>query len=239
MRKFVIGAVVGAVLLFGGGYAVAATTHKPGTSAAHATQPVAYGACVNKKTGVLRVLERANLARSQVGACKQDGSETYISFYSKPGTPKGSYPFLSGTGAPTAAAGANGAWYFDRTAAKLYGPKSAAGWPEAATDLRGPQGEPGAQGPTGLPGPKGDKGEVGAQGPMGPLGATGPAGPKGDKGEQGEPGPPGPKGDAGAKGDPGRGFDVEPFGLELTGDGPYLCTWNDETDALVCVTPGP
>jgi hypothetical protein len=67
MRKF-LAAFVAAFLMFAvvGSVATAATS-----------EPAkAYGGCVSKSTGYLRILEKANLAKSAVGACKK--TETKI-----------------------------------------------------------------------------------------------------------------------------------------------------------------
>lgn len=46
----------------------------------------AYGGCVSKSTGYLRVLERAHLSSSVNGKCKS--TETKITWYSRTGVPK-------------------------------------------------------------------------------------------------------------------------------------------------------
>ena len=43
----------------------------------------------------------------------------------------GAATFLSGTGAPTAGVGVDGAIYLDTASGKLYGPKAAGAWPAA------------------------------------------------------------------------------------------------------------
>lgn len=74
------------LLGIGIGGAGAAVLLRPSTTAYNTVQPSQYGACVNTKTGVIRVLEKNNLKQSIYGACKQDKSEVFISFYSAPGT---------------------------------------------------------------------------------------------------------------------------------------------------------
>lgn len=78
-------AIVG-TLGIGVGSAGAVVALRMNTAASNTVQPEQYGACVNKKTGLVRVLERNNLSQSVRGACKQDKSEVFISFYSGPGT---------------------------------------------------------------------------------------------------------------------------------------------------------
>ncbi|MGW4641790.1 hypothetical protein ACWEN6_24950 [Sphaerisporangium sp. NPDC004334] len=56
------------------------------SAAATATEPAkAYGGCVSKSTGYLRVLERNNLAKSSAGACKS--TERRITLPSVTGVP--------------------------------------------------------------------------------------------------------------------------------------------------------
>jgi len=74
------------VILLGiGGVALASSKLRSGTTAALAKEPNFYGACVNQKTGYIRLLERTNPAKSYWGACKQDGSERYVSLVSAVG----------------------------------------------------------------------------------------------------------------------------------------------------------
>ncbi|HVY78337.1 MAG TPA: hypothetical protein VG898_07515 [Solirubrobacterales bacterium] len=54
---------------------------------------------------------------------------------------------LNGTVAPSAATGANGDFYIDTVANKIYGPKAAGAWP-AGVDLKGPEGSPWTAGGT-------------------------------------------------------------------------------------------
>ena len=49
-----------------------------------------------------------------------------------PTGPSGAGTFLSGTGAPTAGVGADGAVYLDRTSGRFWGPKAAGAWPGTA-----------------------------------------------------------------------------------------------------------
>ena len=103
----------------------------------------------------------------------------------------------NGTAAPTSAIGNVGDFYIETTNKRLYGPKTATGWPTTFTPLIGPTGP---QGPIGATGPKGATGATGSQGPAGPQGATGPAGPQGPMGVAGPAGPQGTAGAAGAAG---------------------------------------
>ena len=103
----------------------------------------------------------------------------------------------SGTAAPTSAIGNAGDFYIETTNKRLYGPKTATGWPTTYTTLIGPTGP---QGPIGLTGPAGPKGAAGATGPQGPAGPKGAAG---ATGPQGPMGPAGPKGSTGATGPAG------------------------------------
>lgn len=71
-------AVAGVVVVLAGG----------GVAYAAAVEPAkAYGGCVNKNTGYLRVLERNNLAKSVDGKCRS--TERKITWYSRTGAPKG------------------------------------------------------------------------------------------------------------------------------------------------------
>ena len=104
----------------------------------------------------------------------------------------------SGTAAPTSAIGNAGDFYIETTNKRLYGPRTAAGWPATYTALIGPTGP---QGPIGATGPKGS---TGAAGPAGPQGATGPSGPQGPMGVAGPAGPQGAVGPTGAAGAAGK-----------------------------------
>lgn len=121
----------------------------------------------------------------------------------------------SGTDAPISSIGNVGDFYIDTAQNKMYGPKTASGWPVANISLVGPQGlkgDTGPQGDTGATGPQGLKGltgDTGATGPQGPIGLTGakgetgaigPVGPSGATGLQGIQGPSGVKGDKGETG---------------------------------------
>lgn len=78
MRRIlaVLGTALLAAALFGAGLAVAAP----------AEPAKAYGGCVSRSTGYLRVLERNNLAASVNGKCKS--TERKITWYSRTGIPK-------------------------------------------------------------------------------------------------------------------------------------------------------
>jgi hypothetical protein len=69
-------------------------------SAAPAEPAKAYGGCVSKSSGYLRVLERNALAKSVNGKCKS--TERKITWYSRTGIPKPStLVFKRGTGTET------------------------------------------------------------------------------------------------------------------------------------------
>lgn len=74
-KVIALSGVLGLSVLGLGGWAIAETV------AANKTEK--YGVCVNKKTGVLRALERNNLPKSQYGKCNPT-TETKI--YLKEGT---------------------------------------------------------------------------------------------------------------------------------------------------------
>jgi len=78
----------------------------------------------------------------------------------------------NGTGAPSAATGANGDFYLDTAANRFYGPKAAGAWPGSSVSLVGPTGSPGSTGPAGPAGAAGPTGSTGPQGPAGPAGGT-------------------------------------------------------------------
>ncbi len=111
-----------------------------------------------------------------------------------------------GIGIPAAGLGREGDFYLDTQAARLYGPRTAAGWGEGESLIGppGPQGETGPQGPQGETGPQGPQGETGSQGPQGETGPQGPQGETGPQGPQGETGPQGPQGDTGPQGPQGE-----------------------------------
>ena len=84
----------------------------------------------------------------------------------------------SGSGAPSGGLGADGDFYVDTSASRLYGPKTAGAW-GSGVSLIGPAGATGATGPAGSTGPTGATGATGPTGPTGPTGATGATGPTG------------------------------------------------------------
>ncbi len=71
-------AAVGALVLGGAGVAYASAFVEPAK---------AYGGCVSKNTGYLRVLERNALTKSVNGKCRS--TERKITWYSRTGAPKG------------------------------------------------------------------------------------------------------------------------------------------------------
>jgi hypothetical protein len=111
----------------------------------------ALHACVNKATGIMRVIDPAR--PGTLGRClTQTGvlEETAITWN------------LAGPQGPQGPPGAKG----DTGSA---GPAGA----------EGPAGPAGADGPAGPEGPAGAQGAIGPEGPQGPRGFTGPAGPAG------------------------------------------------------------
>lgn len=170
MRKIlaVVAAALLAVGVFGGAVAAVA-----------ASEPAkAYGGCVSKSTGYLRVLERNNLAKSALGKCKS--TERRITLPSTSGLIKG-----------------------DRGASAY----------ELWRDIKLADGTQPNKAKTLADFLVAIKGDTGAQGPKGDAGAQGP------------------------KGDPGRGFNSAPFKMTFTGNGPWTCSWQAETETLACVTP--
>ena len=121
----------------------------------------------------------------------------------------------SGTGGPVSTVGNVSDFYIDTTNKRIYGPKTASGWPTAFVSMVGIQGGIGAQGIRGLTGATGAKGSQGAQGSIGFTGATGANGAEGAKGL---------KGDTGAPGTPTSGIDK--------GDMQY---WNGTTWVMIPV----
>ncbi|MGW6498536.1 hypothetical protein [Nonomuraea angiospora] len=74
-KSFVVLSAAALVLVGGGAGAVAAAAW---------TEPAkAYGGCVSKSTGYLRVLERNSLSKSVNGSCKS--TERKVTFYSRSG----------------------------------------------------------------------------------------------------------------------------------------------------------
>jgi hypothetical protein len=121
----------------------------------------------------------------------------------------GGKALLNGTTDPQSNIGTPSDFYINTTTNKIFGPKTATGWPAAGVSLIGPQGLSGATGATGPQGPiglTGATGTTGANGPQGPIGltgavgATGPQGPVGLTGATGATGPQGPIGATGAQG---------------------------------------
>jgi hypothetical protein len=100
--------------------------------------------------------------------------------------------WLFGTGAPTAADGDDGDFWYQSVGNFVFWKQNGAWVPVG--QLTGAKGDPGADGAPGATGPKGDPGADGAPGPKGDAGATGPAG---ADGAQGPPGPQAVSTDAG------------------------------------------
>ena len=131
----------------------------------------------------------------------------------------GGKALLNGTTDPQSNIGTPSDFYINTTTNKIFGPKTATGWPAAGVSLIGPQGLSGAtgatgpQGPIGLTGANGATGAIGPQGPVGLTGATGPQGPIGLTGAVGVTGPQGPVGLTGANGATGATGPQGPVGL--------------------------
>ncbi len=137
----------------------------------------------------------------------------------------GGKALLNGTTDPQSNIGTPSDFYINTTTNKIFGPKTATGWPAAGVSLIGPQGLSGATGATGPQGPiglTGATGTTGANGPQGPIGltgavgATGPQGPiglTGANGATGAIGPQGPQGPIGLTGAVGATGPQGPIGL--------------------------
>ncbi|MEV4806745.1 hypothetical protein AB0K18_42695 [Nonomuraea sp. NPDC049421] len=78
MKKPVLVAAVAALMLASAGAGAAVAADEPAP---------AYGGCISKTSGYLRILERGNLPKSVWGKCKS--TEVKITFYSRSGAPKG------------------------------------------------------------------------------------------------------------------------------------------------------
>lgn len=63
----------------------------------------------------------------------------------------------NGKGAPGSGVGADGDFYIDTVAKRIYGPKTAGAW-DAGTSMVGPAGAAGANGAAGAPGAPGNPG---------------------------------------------------------------------------------
>jgi hypothetical protein len=159
MRSRVAVAVGGCTLLVAaGGIAYAESSAGPAT----------YAACVNKLTGIVRVVDDASRCVTKKGPLQE--TMTTLSETAPPG-PAGAQGPAGLDGAP--------------------GPQGAAGSP-GATGSPGPAGSPGPDGAAGAAGSAGPAGPDGAPGPAGPNGAPGPDGPAGSPGPQGTAGGQGP-----------------------------------------------
>ncbi len=130
----------------------------------------------------------------------------------------GGKALLNGTTDPQSNIGTPSDFYINTVSNKIFGPKTATGWPAAGVSLVGPQGIQGANGATGPQGPVGLTGATGATGPQGTIGLTGAVGatgPQGLIGLTGSTGPQGIQGDAGPTGATGpsgsNGFGPIPY----------------------------
>jgi hypothetical protein len=78
VKKPLLVAAVAGLMLASAGAGAAVAADEPAA---------AYGGCISKTSGYLRILERGNLAKSVHGKCKS--TEVKITFYSRSGAPKG------------------------------------------------------------------------------------------------------------------------------------------------------
>jgi hypothetical protein len=125
----------------------------------------------------------------------------------------GGKALLNGTTDPQSNIGTPSDFYINTTTNKIFGPKTATGWPANGVSLVGPQGIQGAIGATGPQGPVGLTGAAGASGPQGPIGLTGATGPQGPIGLTGATGATGPQGPIGLTGATGATGPQGPVGL--------------------------
>lgn len=80
-KPLLVAVAAGLVLASAGAGAAGATALADPEPAA------AYGGCISKTSGYLRILERGNLPKSVFGKCQT--TEVKITFYSRSGAPKG------------------------------------------------------------------------------------------------------------------------------------------------------
>jgi hypothetical protein len=108
---------------------------------------------INCPSDTTRVTWNARGPRGKHGAAGATGATGHAG---SPGTPgaNGS-SVLNGTGAPTADVGTSGDFYIDTQNWKIYGPKTASGWPATGQSLQGPSGGTGAAGTNGTNGTNG------------------------------------------------------------------------------------
>jgi hypothetical protein len=180
-------------------------------------------ACVNLRSGSVRIESEGNCNRNEVpirlgqggaqgpaGPAGPQGPTGPVGPQG-PAGPQGAQGTQGATGAPGAAGpqGATGA----QGATGPQGPAGANGDAGPQGDV-GPQGPQGATGPQGPAGANGNAGPQGAVGPQGLQGVEGPAGANGAVGPQGNPGPQGPQGPAGPGGDNGRTI-IDASGVEI------------------------
>lgn len=145
-------------------------------------------ACVNRETGLMRYVSTGRCRSTErllswnlqgpSGARGEQGEQGLQG----PRGASGEQPntILTGSGAPNSSTGIVGDLYLDTAATKLFGPKSATGWP-ASVSLVGPVGPGGATGGTGPAGPAGPSGATaatntirsGAGAPSAAIGADG------------------------------------------------------------------
>ena len=123
----------------------------------------------------------------------------------------------NGVGVPASTVGNVGDFFIDTKNKRIYGPKTASGWPATYVSMVGIQGAQGIQGltgATGAQGAQGVQGSMGYPGYSGPAGATGATGATGTQGAQGiqgvigDTGVAGPKGDTGTLGSVGKKGDL-------------------------------
>ena len=89
----------------------------------------------------------------------------------------------NGTGAPSSSLGANGDFYLDTAAEKIYGPKASGAWPSTGVSLIGPTGATGPTGSTGAAGPTGSTGPAGSNGNTILNGTSNPTSAQGNNGD--------------------------------------------------------
>jgi len=157
------------------------------SSFASSSSKIIY-ACVNRETGLMRYVSTGRCRSTErllswnlqgpSGARGEQGEQGLQG----PRGASGEQPntILTGSGAPNSSTGIVGDLYLDTATTKLFGPKSATGWP-ASVSLVGPAGPAGATGGTGPAGPAGSSAATaatntirsGAGAPSAAIGADG------------------------------------------------------------------
>lgn len=127
--------------------------------------------CVDRKTGTMRYLSNGRCRSTELsvswnvqgptgprGASGEEGSQGLQGPRGASG--EAGNTILSGTSAPGDSLGQLGDFFINSSSNLIYGPKTAAGWPNGVS-LVGPAGAAGATGATGAPGPAGNDGTAG------------------------------------------------------------------------------